>query len=146
MANTTLEHQAIDIRQTFDAHGSTIFTLCRRFLDDADASALTRDIFVAVAAQSEADQAPALLDETARRLAAHADPRAVADAVERIRIADGLRRLDQPRRRLVTLALVDRLDHAEIAARTSTPALEVAAEIRAGLSAIRNHMTAMAPA
>ncbi|NDH10311.1 MAG: hypothetical protein EBY44_00955, partial [Actinobacteria bacterium] len=42
-------------------------------------------------------------------------------------------------------ALVDRLDHAEIAARTSTPALEVAAEIRAGLSAIRNHMTAMAP-
>ena len=68
MANTTLEHQAIDIRQAFDAHGSTIFTLCRRFLDDADASALTRDIFVAVAAQGGADQAPALLDEAARRL------------------------------------------------------------------------------
>ena len=93
MANTTLEHQAIDIRQAFDAHGSTIFTLCRRFLDDADASALTRDIFVAVAAQGEADQAPALLDEAARRLATHADPSAVADAVERIRIADGLRQL-----------------------------------------------------
>ena len=146
MANTTLEHQAIDIRQTFDAHGSTIFTLCRRFLDEADSSALTRDIFVAVAAQGEADQAPALLDETARRLAIHADPSAVADAVERIRIADGLRRLAEPRRHLVTLALVDRLGHAEIAARTNTPALEVATEIRAGLSAIRNHMSAMAPA
>ena len=146
MANTTLEHQAIDIRQTFDAHGSTIFTLCRRFLDEPDASALTRDIFVAVAAQGEADQAPALLDETARRLATHADPSAVADAVERIRIADGLRRLAEPRRHLVTLALIDRLGHAEIAARTNTPALEVATEIRAGLSAIRNHMSAMAPA
>jgi DNA-directed RNA polymerase specialized sigma24 family protein len=145
VANTTLEHQAIDIRQAFDVHGSTIFTLCRRFLDEKDASALTRDIFVAVAAQGEADQAPALLDETARRLALHADPSAVADAVERVRIADGLRKLTEPRRRLVTLALVDRLDHAEIAARTSIPAREVAAEIRAGLSAIRNHMTAMAP-
>ena len=145
MANTTLEHQAIDIRPAFDAHGSTIYTLCRRFLNDADASALSRDIFVAVAAHSEADQAPALLDEAARRLAAHADPSAVADAAERIRVADGLRRLAEPRRRLVTLALVDHLDHAEIAARTSTPALEVAAEIRAGLSAIRKHMVAMAP-
>ncbi|HAB58916.1 MAG: hypothetical protein CL433_06665 [Acidimicrobiaceae bacterium] len=145
MANTTLEHQAIDIRRAFDAHGSTIFTLCRRFLNDATASALTRDIFVAVAARGEADQAPALLDETARRLAAHADPNAVAEAAERIRVADGLRRLAEPRRRLVTLALIDHLDHAEIAARTSTSALEVAAEIRAGLAAIRTHMTAMAP-
>jgi DNA-directed RNA polymerase specialized sigma24 family protein len=145
VANTTLEHQAIDIRRAFDAHGSTIFTLCRRFLNDATASALTRDIFVAVAARGEADQAPALLDETARRLAAHADPNAVAEAAERIRVADGLRRLAEPRRRLVTLALIDHLDHAEIAARTSTSALEVAAEIRAGLAAIRTHMTAMAP-
>ncbi len=146
MANATLEHQAIDIRQAFDAHGSTIFTLCRRFLEDADASALTRDIFVTVAARGETDPAPALLDATARRLAAYADPSAVVDEVERIRVADGLRRLAESRRRLVTLALVDRLDHAEIAARTSTPVLEVAAEIRAGLLAIRNHMTAMAPA
>jgi len=145
VANTTLEHQAIDIRQAFDAHGSTIFTLCRRFLDEKDASALTRDVFVAIASQGVTDQAPALLDEAARRLAEHADPSVVADEVERVRVADGLRKLAEPRRRLVTLALVDRLDHAEIAARTSTPALEVAAEIRAGLSAIRNHMAAMAP-
>ena len=145
MANTTLEHQATDIRRAFDAHSSTIFTLCRRFLDDADASALTLDVFVAIASQGVTDQAPALLDEAARRLAEHADPSVVADEVERVRVADGLRKLAEPRRRLVTLALVDHLDHAEIAARTSTPALEVAAEIRAGLSAIRNHMTAMAP-
>lgn len=142
----TLGDRTVGIRRAYEAHGSMVFTLCRRFLDDDAAAATTRDVFVAVAATTPTDHRGALLDEAERRLAAQADHAAVADAVERVRVADGLRYLTEPRRTLLTLALVRRLDHAEVAVRTSTPVGTVGAEIRSALGALRRQVTAPTPA
>jgi RNA polymerase sigma factor (sigma-70 family) len=61
----------------------------------------------------------------------------VADAVV---VADLLERLEQPRRKVVELAFLGGLSHAEICARTGLPLGTVKSHIRRGLTQLRDHL------
>lgn len=125
-------------RETYDLHGSMVYALCRRFLDEADAAAVTRDVFIAAARNDHPDLRDALLAEARRCIVERGgDDDSIALAVERLRIADAVRQLAEPRRTILTLALVDRLDHDEVATRTSLRREQVAGEIVSGLSDVK---------
>lgn len=155
-----------ELREVYDAHGSLVYSLCRRSLDPEAAKEVAQDVFVsawkgraqfdpsrgALAAwlvgitkrriidhlRSERRHADRRSDETE---AAPVDTVSVVDRIaDRMLVADGLRQLPDSTRQHVELAFIHDLTHQEIANRTGVPLGTVKSNIRRGLLRIKEHM------
>ncbi|MEZ5341458.1 MAG: sigma-70 family RNA polymerase sigma factor [Acidimicrobiales bacterium] len=153
------------LRAVYDAHGSLIYTFCKRALGDDHASDVTQEVFVSAwRARSQFDPAKGSLAawltgiaknriidhfRTERRHAAEPhDERRSESPVEaevdqvgdRLVVADALRTLPERSRHVIELAYLSDLTHAEIATKTALPLGTVKSDIRRGLASIRRHL------
>jgi RNA polymerase sigma factor (sigma-70 family) len=153
------------LREVYDAHGSLVYSICRRSLDAEAAKDVAQEVFLSAwkgRHQFDPERgalAAWLTGITKRRIidhlrseGRHADRRADADAatpttespVERIAdsmlVADGLRRLPEDARQFVELAFVQGLTHQEISELTGTPLGTVKSSIRRGLQRVKSHL------
>lgn len=154
-----------ELRDAYDAHGSLVYSICRRSLDAEAAKDVTQEVFVSAwrgrhqfdpdrgtlagwlvgiarrriidHVRSERRHADRRADETAAQLATDDDVERIA---QRMLVADGLRRLPTSTREIVEMAFVHDLTHQQIAERTGTPLGTVKSNIRRGLLRIREHM------
>jgi RNA polymerase sigma factor (sigma-70 family) len=151
------------LRDAYEAHGSLIYTFCRRFLGEEQAGSVTRDVFVeAWRDRGHFDRSSASLgawlmaiakervvDGLSRMQGDHRLPgnaaigSEVTQVGDRMLLADALRRLTGPSRTVVELALVDGLTAGEIAERTSMPVAAVTSEIDRGGAHLRRALTAV---
>ncbi len=156
-----------DLRAVYDAHGSLVYSICRRALGDNGAGEVTQDVFVSAwRAREQFDPSrgslPAwLVGITKRRIIdhvrrerRHADRRAdaaddrlgaitetdVERITERITIAHALVVLPDRARQIIELAYVHDLTHQEIADRTGYPLGTVKSDIRRGLQLLRQQI------
>jgi RNA polymerase sigma-70 factor (ECF subfamily) len=158
-----------DLKQAYDAHGSLVYAICRKALDEHAAREVTQETFLS--AWRGRDQfdptkgtlAGWLVGITKRRIIdhlrserRHADRRAdeqidsvdhtaetdVVQAAERIVLAEALRQLPERTRQIIELAYLQDLTHHDIAERTGVPLGTVKSDIRRGLLRIRDHMEA----
>ncbi len=155
-----------ELREVYDAHGSLVYSLCRRSLEPEAAKEVAQDVFVSAwkgRAQFDPSRgvlAAWLVGITKRRIIdhlrserRHADRRAdeteaapvdtdsVVDRIaDRMLVADGLRQLPDSTREHVELAFVHDLTHQEISDRTGVPLGTVKSNIRRGLLRIKEHM------
>ena len=158
-----------DLKHAYDAHGSLVYSICRKALDEQAAREVTQDVFLS--AWRGRDQfdptkgtlAGWLVGITKRRIIdhlrserRHADRRAderidsvdhnaetdVVRAAERIVLAEALRQLPERTRQIIELAYLRDLTHHDIAERTGVPLGTVKSDIRRGLLRIRDHMEA----
>lgn len=153
------------LRHAYDEHGATIYSYCRRRLDDDRARDVTQEVFVSAwRGQARFDPRQGslgawlmsiaknrLIDEL-RREGRHDRHRSDAPAdhvpddsevervADRMLLADGLRHLDTARRRLIEMNYLQGLTHAEIAENTGRPLGTVKSEIRRGLEQLRRHL------
>lgn len=156
----------VGIREAYEAHGSLVYSICRRSLDADAAHDVTQEVFVSAwRGRQQFDPAKGnlaawLVGITKRRIIdhvrserRHADRRAdesaaaadtddtiVERVADRMLVADGLRQLPRPTRELVELAFIHDLTHQQIAEKTGTPLGTVKSNIRRGLLRIKEHM------
>ncbi len=154
------------LRQVYDAHGSLVYSICRRSLDAESAKDVAQEVFLSAwRGRDQFDPERGALGAwlvgiTKRRIIdhlrserRHADRRADEDAAtpiehpthidqlaDRMLVADGLRQLPADTRHLVELAFVEGLTHQEISERTGTPLGTVKSSIRRGLLRVKAHM------
>lgn len=154
------------MREVYDAHGSLVYSLCRRSLDAEAAKDVTQEVFVSAwKGREHFDPDKGALGAwivgiTKRRIIdhlrserRHADRRADEDAAtpvehpthverlgDRMLVADGLRQLPDDTRRLVEMAFVEGLTHHEIAERTGIPLGTIKSTIRRGLLRVKAHL------
>lgn len=153
-----------DLRAVYDEHGGLVYAICRKALDEHTANDVTQEVFVnAWRAREQFDPARGnlrawLVGITKRRIVdhlrsegRHRDRRAdqspeavdpVSDepidrTVDRMIVADALRRLPERSRQVVALAYLDGLTHHEITERTGLPLGTVKSDIRRSLERIR---------
>ena len=158
-----------DLKQAYDAHGSLVYAICRKALDEHAAREVTQDVFVSAwRGRDQFDPALGtlagwLVGITKRRIIdhlrserRHADRRGdelteaadhsaetdVVRAAERIVLAEALRQLPPRTRQIIELAYLQDLTHHDIAERTGVPLGTVKSDIRRGLLRIRDHMEA----
>jgi RNA polymerase sigma-70 factor (ECF subfamily) len=153
------------LRLAYDAHGSLVFSYCRRALGEERAKDVTQEVFVSawkarhrfdpdkgsLAAWLMGIAKNRLLDNV-RSEARHADRRAEMGTLEpgveadterigdRMLVADALMLLPDRSRTAIELAYFQQLSHSEIAERTSQPLGTVKTDIRRGLARIRRHL------
>ncbi len=158
-----------DLKQAYEAHGSLVYAICRKALDEHAAREVTQDVFVSAwRGRDQFDPALGtlagwLVGITKRRIIdhlrserRHADRRTaelseavdhdaetdVVRAAERIVLAEALRQLPERTREIIELAYLQDLTHHDIAERTGVPLGTVKSDIRRGLLRIRDHMEA----
>jgi RNA polymerase sigma factor (sigma-70 family) len=158
-----------DLKQAYDEHGSLVYAICRKALDEQAAKEVTQDVFLSAwRGRMQFDPAKGtlagwLVGITKRRIIDHlrserrhaerrtdeqtdaADHTAEADVVrsaERIVLAEALRQLPARTREIIELAYVQDLTHNDIAERTGVPLGTVKSDIRRGLLRIRDLMEA----
>jgi RNA polymerase sigma-70 factor (ECF subfamily) len=158
-----------DLEQAYQAHGSLVYGICRKALDEHAAREVTQDVFVSAwRGRDQFDPARGtlagwLVGITKRRVIdhlrserRHVDRRAaeqtdtvdhtaetdVVRAAERIVLAEALRQLPPRTRQVIELAYLQDLTHHDIAERTGVPLGTVKSDIRRGLLRIRDHMEA----
>ena len=158
-----------DLKQAYDAHGSLVYAICRKALDEHAAREVTQETFLSAWRgreqfdPSKGTLAGWLVGITKRRIIdhlrserRHADRRAdeqidsvdhtaetdVVRAAERIVLAEALRQLPERTRQIIELAYLQDLTHHDIAERTGVPLGTVKSDIRRGLLRIRDHMEA----
>ena len=149
------------LRAAYDAHGSLIYTFCKRTLDDARAGDVTQEVFVS-AWKSHHRFDPALgtlagwliaiaknrIIDNVRAEERHRSRRAdddhehpVDDAVDNVGdqmvVAAALAELPDRAREVIELHYFDDLTHQQIAERTSLPLGTVKSDLRRGLTTIR---------
>ncbi len=155
------------LRAAYEAHGSLVYSFCRRTIGEERAKDVTQEVFVSAwRARHRFDPAKGSLAgwlvgiaknrliDNVRAEKRHSDRRADHDdadapvdpAVERIGdrmvVADALRTLPERARRSIELAYFDGLTHQEIAERTALPLGTVKSDIRRGLARLRDHLEA----
>lgn len=155
------------LREAYDAHGSLVYSICRRSLGAEAAKEVTQDVFVSAwRAREQFDPSrgsvPAwLVGITKRRVIdhlrgerRHADRRAdelpewssdgaeppVDRLADRLLVADALDALPDRAREVIELAYIHDLTHSEIAERTGLPLGTIKSDIRRGLSKIRERL------
>jgi RNA polymerase sigma-70 factor (ECF subfamily) len=156
------------LEAVYSAHGSLIFTYCRRVVGPERAADATQETFLAAwrsrdRYRPEAGSLAGWLMGIARFKAidvlrtegrqpspaidveAQASDRSVSDGSidslgERMLIADALDQLPARARDLVRLAFFDGLTHAEISERSGVPLGTVKSDIRRGLERMRRHL------
>jgi RNA polymerase sigma factor (sigma-70 family) len=158
---------AVDLKVVYDAHGSLVYSICRKALDEHAANEVTQDVFLSAwrgKDQFDPDRgtlAGWLVGITKRRIIdhlrserRHADRRSdeqseavdhtaetdVVLAAERIVLLEALRQLPERTREIIELAYVQDLTHQDIAERTGVPLGTVKSDIRRGLLRIRDLM------
>ncbi len=158
-----------DLEQVYDTHGSLVYAICRKALDEHAAREVTQDVFVSAwRGRDQFDPARGtlagwLVGITKRRIIdhlrserRHADRRSdeqtdaadqtaetnVVRTAERIVLAEALRQLPPRTRQIIELAYLQDLTHHDIAQRTGVPLGTVKSDIRRGLLRIRDHMEA----
>lgn len=158
-----------DLEQAYRAHGSLVYGICRKALDEQAAKEVTQDVFLnAWRAREQFDPtrgtlAGWLVGITKRRIIdhlrserRHADRRSdeqndavdhtaetdIVQAAERIVLVEALRQLPDRTRQIIELAYLRDLTHHDIAERTGVPLGTVKSDIRRGLVRIREHMEA----
>lgn len=164
---TTFAADETALREAYDAHGSLVYSICRRALDAEAAKDVTQEVFVSAwRAREQFDPArgsvPAwLVGITKRRIIdhlrserRHADRRAdevtersdgtapppVERLADRMLVADALGSLPERAREVIELAYIHDLTHLEIAERTGIPLGTIKSDIRRGLLRIRTQL------
>ncbi len=164
--DTAFASGAAGLREAYDAHGSLVYSICRKALDADAAQDVTQDVFVSAwRGRDQFDPAKGtlaawLVGITKRRIIdhlrserRHADRRADADAAppasdettvdrlaDRMLVVDALQVLPSRTREAIELAYVHDLTHTDIAERTGVPLGTVKSDIRRGLRKIRDHL------
>ncbi|GAA4609887.1 RNA polymerase sigma-70 factor (ECF subfamily) [Actinoplanes octamycinicus] len=156
---------ATALREAYDRHGAAVLYLAQRVLGNAaDAEDVTQVTFVAawagrdgfdpqrgtllawllgIARRKAVDRVRAAAREQRATGAAQAQPPAAPAAespervVDRLVVADELRRLPEDQRRTLELAFFDDLTHAQIAAVTGLPLGTVKSHLRRGMASLR---------
>jgi len=153
------------LRAAYDAHGSLIFSFCRRAVPEDRAMDVTQEVFVSAwRARQTFDPGKGRLGawlmgiaknrliDNIRAERRHDDRRHDAEVAElpapaeverigdRMLLANVLEELPERARMVVELAYFDDLTHAEIAERTSLPLGTVKSDIRRALMRMRQHL------
>jgi RNA polymerase sigma factor (sigma-70 family) len=155
-----------DLRSVYDAHGSLVYRICRKSLDEHTANDVTQEVFVSAwKARDQYDPARGtlaawLVGITKRRIIDHlrsegrhadrrtGEPTEISDpggeaeigrTVDRMLVAEALRQLPERARQVITLAYLEGLTHPEITDRTGLPLGTVKSDIRRGLARIREN-------
>ena len=154
------------LRLAYEAHGSLVYSYCRRSLGDERAKDVTQEVFVSAWRArdrfdpSRGSLAGWLMGITKNRLIdnvraerRHTDRQvdrepgdtgtddAGLDRVgDRMLVADALRLLSERPRQVIELAYLEDLTHQEVAERTGLPLGTVKSDIRRGLARIRHHL------
>lgn len=158
-----------DLEQAYRVHGSLVYGICRKALDEQAAKEVTQDVFLSAWRGREqfdptrGTLAGWIVGITKRRIIdhlrserRHADRRSdeqdeavdhdaesdVVRAAERIVLIEALRQLPERTRQIIELAYLRDLTHHDIAERTGVPLGTVKSDIRRGLLRIRDHMEA----
>ncbi len=155
------------LRRAYDAHGSLVYTLCRRSLGPEVAKDLTQEVFAAgwfarrqydpsrgslggwlvgIARNKIIDHVraqnrrPQLSGTEAPAGAANPSPAEVDALADRLLLADAMAQLPDRSKRVIELAFFEELTHPEIAARCDLPIGTVKSDIRRGLARLRRHL------
>ena len=153
------------LRAAYDAHGSLVYSFCRRSLGDDRAKDVTQEVFVSAWRardrfnSSKGSLAGWLMGITKNRLIdniraeqRHADRLSEAEPGElpvesdlervgdRMLVAEALDSLPERSRNVIELAYLSDLTHTQIAEQTSLPLGTVKSDIRRGLARIRRHL------
>ncbi len=158
----------MNLREVYDAHGALVYSICRRSLNEADASEVTQDVFTSAWRgrdqfdPSRGTVAAWLVGITKRRIIDHirAQRRHVAQradedinasgssaatsdqVADRMLVADALRSLPERTRQAIELAYLHDMTHDEIAHKTGVPLGTIKSDIRRGLLRIRHYVEA----
>ena len=154
------------LRLAYEAHGSLVYSYCRRSLGDDRAKDVTQEVFVSAWRARErfdpsrGSLAGWLLGITKNRLIDNvrserrhtdrqvdrepgdtgADDTGLDRVGDRMLVADALRVLPERPRRVIELAYLDDLTHQEVAEKTGLPLGPVKSDFRRGLARIRHHL------
>ena len=153
------------LRAAYDAHGSLVYTYCRRRLDDSLAREVTQDVFLSawkardrfdpnkgslaawllgIAKNRLIDRVRAEQRHSLRRADAEVGELPVESDLERIGdrmlVADALSLLPERTADILRLAYGQGLTQREIAERKDLPIGTVKSDVRRGLARIRDHL------
>lgn len=153
------------LRHAYDAHGSLVYSLCRRTVGPEAALDVTQEVFIAAwKARDRFDPEKGTLAgwlvaiaknkvlDSLRRRQLHligderepaveaVGPDLVSATADRMLIASALTQLTPRARQVVELAYLHDLTHEQIAARTALPLGTVKSDIRRGLDRLRRHL------
>ncbi|MEO8696577.1 MAG: sigma-70 family RNA polymerase sigma factor [Acidimicrobiales bacterium] len=152
------------LERAYEAHGSMVYTMCRRALGADLAADTTQEVFVSAwRGRAQFDMRRGSLGGWLAGITKHriidvlrarqrqmvvgeiddataAVPSGVDEMLDRVLLADALERLPPAPRRLVELAFFEHLTHAEIAERCALPLGTVKSDIRRGLARLRRHI------
>jgi RNA polymerase sigma-70 factor (ECF subfamily) len=153
------------LKAAYDAHGSLVYTFCRRAVGSERAKDVTQEVFVSawrarrrfdpakgplvawlmgIAKNRLIDSIPAGQRPADRRV--HTEPGVIAtepqaDRVgDRMLVAHALAALPERSRTVIELAVFQDLTHKQIAAQTSLPLGTVKSDMRRGLAKIRTFL------
>ncbi len=154
------------LKAAYDAHGSLIYTYCKRSLGVEQAKDVTQEVFLAAwRARERFDSERGslagwlmgiaknkVIDHirlTGRRVSTVggtdmveyiATTEGVGALADRLLVNDAIASLPDRPRRVVELAFLEDLTHAQIAERTDLPLGTVKSDIRRGLARMRRHL------
>ena len=157
------------LKAAYDAHGSLIYTYCKRALGPEQARDTTQEVFLAAWKAHERYDAQRgslagwlmgiaknkVIDHlraTGRRVATvggvemqvAVDAEDASQLADRLLVSDAIRTLPERARTVVQLAFFEDLTHHEIAAQTKLPLGTIKSDIRRGLTRMRRHLEASA--
>ncbi|MCP3857304.1 MAG: sigma-70 family RNA polymerase sigma factor [Actinomycetia bacterium] len=153
------------LRAAYDAHGSLVYSFCRRALDDDRAKDVTQEVFVSAwRARERFDPSKGSLAawlmgiaknrliDNIRSEQRHADRRAPSEPEDvptesdvdrvgdRMLVAEALSSLPDRARTVIELAYLDGMTHSQIAEHTSQPLGTIKSDIRRGLARLRHQL------
>ncbi len=154
----------VALQEAYEQHGSLVYSLCRRSVDDAAAADITQETFIAAWRNrhrydpTRGGLAPWLTGIARNKIIDHfrasgreerrvdkvkhstptATPHDVDEVTLRMLLVDAIEELPERARRIVTMAFFDDLTHVEIAARTGIPLGTVKSDIRRSLDRLRH--------
>lgn len=154
------------LKLAYDAHGSLIYTYCKRSLGAELAKDVTQEVFLAAwRARERFDSSRGslagwlmgiaknkVIDQirlTGRRVSTvggtdlvelNATPEQVSALADRLLVSEAVDSLPERARRVVELAFYEDLTHAQIAERTDLPLGTIKSDIRRGLARMRRHL------
>lgn len=159
-----------DLRAAYDAHGTLVYSICRRVLGPEAAKDVSQEVFLAAWRgratfdSQRGSLAGWLVGITKRRIVDHLrsegrhasrradhdgfepgtgpviDARPIEDIADRMLLADALQTLPPRTQTALHLAYRDGLTHNDIAERTGMPLGTVKSDIRRGLARLRDHL------
>ncbi len=153
------------LREAYDAHGSLVFSICRRSVDSTAAADVTQEVFIAAWKNRErfdstrGSLASWLSGITRNKIIDHyrstgredrrveriksapqpAEPteKRLEEVTLRMLLADAIDELPDRARNVISMAFFDELTHVEIADRTGIPLGTVKSDIRRSLTRLR---------